>query len=137
MVKKKINIWTISYLIILLLMTQWLASHLSLWESDIGSFNILQLLSVSDYLGVFPFIPKVFFNFFAIKKTSYIVVYSCLLIFQIFSIFKIERPKGDKAIKGIEYGSNHFMSKTELSEYKKTRTTKDFPYSRDCRIDAK
>ena len=134
--KKKISIWTISYLIILLLMSQWFASHLSLWERSIGSFDILQLSSVVNYFGIVPFIPKIFFNIFALKKTSYLVVYSCFFIYQVLSSLKVERPKGDKATKGIEYGSDHFMSKVEIAEYKKERMTKDFPYSRDCRIDA-
>jgi len=130
MLKKKKGIWC--FYLFMLLITQWAASHLSLWEKDIGEFKLESILSAGKYFGINPFKPRLFLNLYSFAKISYIVVYFCFFLLFLYILMDYKKPRGDSRMKGIEHGSNHFMTKEEVEKYKKTRVTKDFPYTRDC-----
>ena len=123
-------------LLVILIIAQWTASHLALWENTEG-FDITKIFNAMDYMGVSPFDFKTFVIFTEFATMSYSIVYVIVMLILVNMLIKTDVPRGDADVRGKEQGSNHFMSKEEIMTYKKSRMTPTFEYSSDVRQIAK
>lgn len=126
--KKPGKTWLI-LLIVILLTSQYLAAHMSGWLATEGEWDILKLDGFFTYIAQHPF-DVISFNIFA-----YAVIYGAGFALYFYIIFSRKPPKAE--MKGVEHGSNDFMSAEEMVQYSKTRMTPDFPYSEDVTVPGK
>lgn len=124
--KKKKFPWI--FFVVIMLCCQYIAAHVSGWFLEVGEWDIMKLDSLYDYFVEHPF-----------DVTSFhVVCYLCVYVagFALFfhSIFKLKPQTAE--MKGMEHGSNSFMTPAEIREYVNQRMTPDFPYQRDCTKEA-
>lgn len=121
--KKRKGAWKakVFLLVTMGLITQYLAAHITGW-SKMPYFNMVDLGRLWQYIVEKPF-----------DMTSYdFTIYAgCYLIaLLIFVLMVCQTPMPHAEMKGEEHGSNDFMSPAEIAEFKQTRITPDFEYSK-------
>lgn len=127
MAKKKKNKFPWITFIIIVLLTQYVAAHVSGWLNEVGTWDITKLDSLFDYFKLHPLDVTSF------HLIVYLFVYA-MGVFVFVNFLPKTRPHAE--LKGIEHGSAAFLTPAEMEEYVEMRVTPDFPYAEDCRKEA-
>lgn len=119
----------IPLLIMLLVLAQYTAAHVSGWLIEVGEWDIVQINGLFGYFTSHPF------DITSFHLMAYVLVYGICACIYFRTLFKQEAPRAE--MKGIEHGSNDFMNWDEKKEFLEKRVTPDYPYPTsetcDCR----
>ena len=122
--EKKKKKWKLM-LTLTIIICQYVAAHISGWINAMGTFDLMAFDQLFDYFTLHPLDVKSF------NPLAYMLIYAGGFAVFFHMLFSRQPPKAE--MKGVEHGSNRFMTAEEIVQFSADRSTPNFPYSRDVR----
>lgn len=109
---------------------QYLAAHLAGWANSTEGANLLQLkLSALEVLP--DYFIKHPFDVTSFEPMYYMLIYILGALIYSSVAFYVKPPRAE--MKGEEHGSNDFMTKLEIKQFRESRILPNFDYCEDVR----